>query len=464
MAEIAPDVDRDRFKEFLAEPYVMIKKGGHEWYCIVPKFVDFSVGWLEFTTAAFNVFLVNRYTLWLGDVSEKIRDAIGLDEPDGEFSLDQNKLSYRKKDKSVASKYKEHFVNKSVGETQAKVIKGREFKLLADMIEDGFLPFKPKPVAQEHFRNPEVNFTCDGKYQFQQDAYEKFLELGAVGVYWMTSAGKSFFTMLALDSINRSAGDKLLVVPTVTLIEQWRDYFAEYAPRLLDEVEIVTYNSYEKIKNRVIGVVAFDECHRLPANSFSRLATLNAQYRIGLSASPYREDGRTAFIFALTGYPIGMDWQTIMKILGKKFHAVNVWVVTDMRMKMIKLDQLITTEKTMIFCDGLELGQKVADKYEVPFISGKQKNARMQVARDEQLFVASRVMDLGASIKDLRHLIEIDFLFGSRQQEIQRTGRLFHSLDGSRHDIIMTREEFELYGKRLHALVERGAKVNIHHA
>lgn len=457
-AEIAPDLDADKFKDFLKEPYVLIEKKKDEWYCIVPRFVDFSVGWLEFATDTFNVFLVNRYTLWIGDVSPKIQDQTGITIPDSSFELDGTDLSFKKKDKGAAEKYREHFVNKRVSDTSARVIKGREFKLLADMIDDGHLPFRARPVTGADFREPQVNFECSGKHSYQEDAYQEFLKLGAVGVYWLTGAGKSFFTMKAMDSV---VGSKLLVVPTLTLVEQWQDYFREFAPRLLNEVQIITYNAYHKVKDEEWGIVVFDECHRLPANSFSKMATLRTKFRIGLSASPYREDGRTSYIFALTGFPIGMDWKEMLALLGKDYHAVNVWIVTDQAAKIRKVDDLMSNEKTLIFCDSIEFGEKIADKFGIPFINGSSK-ARMSVAREARQFVGSRVLDLGTSIKDLRHVIEVDFLYGSRQQEVQRTGRLFHSNKGARHDIIMTQDEFNSYGKRLNALVERGFKVNVH--
>ena len=75
-----------------------------------------------------------------------------------------------------------------------------------------------------------------------------------------------------------------------------------------DAIDIITYNGAEKVKDREYVAAFFDECHRLPANTFSRLSTVRAKYAIGLSATPYREDGRTPYILALTGYPVGMDW------------------------------------------------------------------------------------------------------------------------------------------------------------
>jgi superfamily II DNA or RNA helicase len=41
--------------------------------------------------------------------------------------------------------------------------------------------------------------------------------------------------------------------------------------------------------------------------------------------------------------------------------------------------------------------------------------------------IVSRIADHGVSIDDLEVVLEADFLFGSRRQQIQRTGRLFWS-------------------------------------
>ena len=65
------------------------------------------------------------------------------------------------------------------------------------------------------------------------------------------------------------------------------------------------------------------------------------------------------------------------------------------------------------------------------------------------------------SIPDLQRVIEIDFLFGSRRQEGQRLGRLFHSEEKGEHIILMTEKEFEDYGKRLYAIQEKGFKIQV---
>lgn len=181
------------------------------------------------------------------------------------------------------------------------------------------------------------------------------------------------------------------------------------------------------------------------------------------SASPYREDGRHNLIFALTGFPIGLNWQDLMKLLGKKYHDINVYIFDSMEQKIRFATNLVAKDtKTLLFVDKIEIGERLANLLGVPFIHGATKN-RIEIAKESKVFIASRVMEMGISIKDLEHIIEVDFLFGSKREEIQRTGRLFHSesKEAKKHDILMTKEEFEIYGKRLHGLVEKGFKINL---
>lgn len=165
------------------------------------------------------------------------------------------------------------------------------------MIGDGILPFLPQPVKEGDYREAEVPIELRG---YQREAWEKFQESGAIGVYWPFGSGKTIFGLHVMAHIK---GPKLVVVPTVTLREQWEERIRQYIPQLEDEIEVETYRSYSKLRDGEYKLVIFDECHRLPATTFSRLATLRTDYRIGLSATPYREDGRTDYIFALTGFP-----------------------------------------------------------------------------------------------------------------------------------------------------------------
>lgn len=103
-------------------------------------------------------------------------------------------------------------------------------------------------------------------------------------------------------------------MPSKTLKEQWRKRIEDFCQNP-DEWEVQTYQyitqyHMDEYQQQDIALTIFDERYHLPANSFSKLATINTTYRMGLSASPYREDGGTDYIFALTGYPVGLKWRS----------------------------------------------------------------------------------------------------------------------------------------------------------
>ncbi|HEA65082.1 MAG TPA: hypothetical protein ENI02_02960 [Candidatus Aminicenantes bacterium] len=447
-------------KDFFHKPYILLPKEKQEWYCIVPSFINFQVGYFDRREGNYNIYIINKYSRWMNDIPKLMLDEIDLETPeniyvkDGELRFDENLLD------TVRTKFGHRI--KDLQKDSAKIKQGHEFELIAELIEDGNLPFIAKPVNAEDLRDPQITFDMSGKYVFQEDVYKEFLKKGAIGVYWMTGAGKSFLGMRVLDSLKYDEKEKrkLLVTPTTTLVDQWKMYFEQFAPRLLDEVDIITYNSFHKVKDKKYICTIFDECDRLPADTFSRFSMIETKYRVGLSATPYREDGRTNYIFALTGYPFGLDWGSLIKILEKKLHTINVFILKSEKDKVRKIQELLdVNRKTLIFSDSISLGKEISKKFDVPFIFGSTKK-RLEVLEGNKVNVVSRVMDYGVSIKDLKHIIEADFLFGSRKQQVQRTGRLLHSLGkDSRHDILFSVSEFEKYKKRLFGLMEKGFKI-----
>ena len=244
------------------------------------------------------------------------------------------------------------------------------------------------------------------------------------------------------------------------MVEQWQKRLRDLT-KISDEVEVITYHSFDKVRNKEYMLVVYDECHHLPANTFSRLSTLRAKYRVGLSATPYREDGRTDYIFALTGFPIGLDWEDLIKLGVIERPDIKLYILQDRRAKMEKLSELlIDKKKTIIFCDTIKFGNEIAKRFEIPFISGS-SGKRIEVIEEAETSVVSRVGDEGLSIKNIERIIEIDFLFGSRRQEGQRLGRLFHGEGKGEHIILMSEREFEDYSKRLYSIYEKGFKIQI---
>lgn len=448
--------DPDQVRPFLEEPYVIIPKKQDEWYVVAPKFVNFQIGWLERSTRSYNVFVVNKYMQWIAQVPEKIRMRFKFKKPLPLKVYDGMLLTGEMHQDEAWNRYK-RYLSCREGSTRIRVKKGREFQLIAQMIDDGILPFIPQPVEKTDLRNVTPVMSLR---DYQEEAWRRFLELGAVGVYWAFGTGKTF---LGLHAIEKLRGNKLVVVPSRTLKEQWNNRIRKFCVNTRRwDVEVQTYHSYHKVRGKDYALVVFDECHRLPANTFSRMATIKAKYRIGLSGTPYREDGRTDYIFALTGFPLGLDWNKFLELGLIAKPTIILHLFSNYRDKLRKLDELVQLpKKTVIFCDSLDLGKRLASKHNLPFVYGATTD-RLEIIEKSMQTIVSRVGDEGLSIPKIERVIEVDWLYGSRRQEAQRVGRLFHSQDKEpEHIILMTDKEFGRDEKRLFAIYEKGFRINV---
>jgi len=148
---------------------------------------------------------------------------------------------------------------------------------------------------------------------FQQEALVEFRKAGGRGVVVLpTGAGKSHVAVLAIDDRRRSA---LVVVPTLDLVRQWYDLLrTTFATEVgivgggsyeLRPLTVTTYDSaYLHMQNfgARFGTVVFDECHHLPGASYELAAEFClAPFRLGLTATPERSDGREATLARLIG-------------------------------------------------------------------------------------------------------------------------------------------------------------------
>ena len=450
------DVDVEELEEFVKKPYLINEAGEDAYEVVVPAFLDFQVGRLDRQVQSYNVFVVDKYTKWMTGVPEFLKDEIDLDD-ESRFEVSGDVLSYEEDDKERVESDREISAHVSnVEDTKATIKQGHEFELIADLIEKGELPFSPQPVAEEDRREADTSFELRN---YQQEGYDHFTQRGHACFCWMTGAGKSFPAMKALDSLRYDPEDakKAVVVHGKATEQQWKQYFEEFAPRLKDEVEVVTYQSLHKLEGEYVLIV-YDEAHALPADTFAKGATIPTEYRLGLTASPYREDDRQNYIFALTGEPVGLDWQTTLDLMDKTYHEINVHVVDDKAAKIQRIAEILDDRRTMIFCDSLDFGEELSEATDLTFVSGEDSNQLEKIQENQQVIV-SRIADHGVSIDDLEVVLEADFLFGSRRQQIQRTGRLFHG-EGDRHDIFFTKGEFNKYQKRLYSLIEKGFTLN----
>lgn len=467
----------EHLQNFIEEPYVIephrIDKSGQvlEWRVYVPKMVEFQVGRLERATHSYNIFAVNQYMRWFAEIPEELDSRFPQIEIDLQIS-DGLLLTSPEQTDDAWSKYRKFLVRRE-GPGAIKIKKGSEWSLIAKILEDGGLPFIPQSVDPDDVRSrSKQGFAINEDWEmrdYQKDAWATFLEYGAIGIYWPFGTGKSEF---GIELCDRLKGPKLIVAGgSGALREQWNRRLKKLQPNRRKECHVVLYQSRNEInhlikKHKEFTIAIFDECHHLPAKTFMRLSTIPTKYRLGLTGSPYREDGHINYIMALTGMPMGLAWSKFVTEGIISLAQVQVHVVKKIKHKLYILDQMLKRDlgKTIIFSDSLDLGDEIARKYGYEWVHGATKD-RLDKIEKNQIVVVSRVGDEGLSIPTVDTIIEIDFLGGSRAQALQRIGRLQHRLlkpnqEPAVHHILMTEEEVEKYGKRVLAYYDKGFKVD----
>ncbi|HDI75289.1 MAG: ATP-dependent helicase [Thermoprotei archaeon] len=188
-------------------------------------------------------------------------------------------------------------------------------------VEDSVLqPLKGKivTIAELKLRN------------YQKEALRKWIENGMRGIIVLpTGAGK---TRVALACIEYLKKPTLIVVPTIELMEQWEKRVKKYfktkigrfggGDKSLGYITIATYDS-AYINAEILGnkfeLIVFDEVHHLPSPGYRQIAELNAApYRLGLTATPEREDGLHVDLSTLVG---GIIYRRIVSDFKGRFLA-----------------------------------------------------------------------------------------------------------------------------------------------
>lgn len=171
-------------------------------------------------------------------------------------------------------------------------------------------------------------------YDDKARAYEKFplesrlertpfpYQTGALDAWWKargrgtvvlpTGAGKTYVAQLVME---KAACSTLVLTPTLDLMQQWYGVLSTYFEMEVGllgggyheplPVTVSTYDSaylhMERLGDRY-GLLVFDECHHLPGPSYSMAAeTSLAPFRLGLTATPERQDGEEWRLDRLVG-------------------------------------------------------------------------------------------------------------------------------------------------------------------
>ncbi|WP_317896496.1 DEAD/DEAH box helicase [Pyrofollis japonicus] len=188
---------------------------------------------------------------------------------------------------------------------------------IADIIErlelEGFKIIDETSLIRPN--NIDIEFKGNLR-DYQLEALEAWRNNKFRGVIVLpTGTGKTIIGVAAIASLKVPT---LIVVYTREQLLEWMNKIATFTDngkRLIgafysDEKEIkpITITTYQSAHRNIdilkdkFSLLIVDEAHHLPADKFKRIAEeVLSPYRLGLSATPYREDGRHEELFSLIG-------------------------------------------------------------------------------------------------------------------------------------------------------------------
>ncbi|MFB6300392.1 MAG: DEAD/DEAH box helicase [Halobacteriales archaeon] len=329
---------------------------------------------------------------------------------------------------------------------------------------------------------------------YQRSWIDRFLEAGSGVFVGPPGSGKTIAALGALEAIG---GETLILVPSRELATQWRDQLLEHTTidpadigeyhggqKAVRPVTIATYQTAGMDRHRQLfdqrewGLIIYDEVHHVPSAVFRRSTELQTKARLGLSATPIREDDKEEDIFTLIGPPIGTDWDALFEAGFVMEPEVEIryvdWSSETARNEYVSADgherrQLAATNpakldetrrlledhagmKTLVFVDYLDQGERFADALDIPFISGEMRHSRRERLLAQfregtiRTLIISRVGDEGIDLPDADMAIVASGLGGSRRQGAQRAGRTMRPASHAKLYVLATRgttdEEF----------------------
>lgn len=344
---------------------------------------------------------------------------------------------------------------------------------------------------------------------YQREWVESFMETKSGVLVGPPGSGKTVAGMGVLEAVG---GETLILVPSRELAGQWHeellahttlspDQVGEYHGGTKDvrPVTVATYQTAGMDRHRQLfdqrrwGLIVYDEVHHVPSNIYRRSADLQAKHRLGLSATPVREDDREKEIFTLIGPPIGTDWSALFEAgfvqepeveiryvpwesetgrneygsaeghERRQLAATNPAKLAEIR----RLREEHPDAKTLLFVEYIDQGEAYAEALDLPFVSGEMRHARRARlfeefrAGERDALIISRVGDEGIDLPDAELGIVASGLGGSRRQGSQRAGRTMRPGGNSRMYVLATRgtTEEDFAQRRMRHLAAKGVRV-----
>lgn len=187
------------------------------------------------------------------------------------------------------------------------------------------------------FSNFQVGLNVELR-EYQREALDAWKRNGMRGVISLpTGAGK---TLIGLGAIREAGSSTLIVTFTNEQLRQWLDslksslsgtpkvgiFYSE--KKEISPITVTTYQSairHLKELSPSFKLLIIDEAHHLPAEKFKNIALgLVAPYRMALSATPFRSDGKHVELFRLMG---GLVYYKPLEELVSRGYLANFRVI-----------------------------------------------------------------------------------------------------------------------------------------
>ena len=325
---------------------------------------------------------------------------------------------------------------------------------------------------------------------YQSEAAEIFnaggAERGGSGVIVLPCGGGKTIVGMACMALVRAS--TLILVTNVTAARQWiaelldkttlvEEDVGEYngankevRPVTIATYQILTHRSskdgefthFKLFDERNWGLIIYDEVHLLPAPVFQITASLQARRRLGLTATLVREDGREDDVFALIGpKKYDVPWKEMEKqgwiaqavcteirlpmreerrmeyAVAEARHKFRIASENPGKLRLVR--QLLERHRDVpVLIIGMYVAQVegFARELGLPLLSGATNQAKRdfvyeQFRRGEiRALVVSKIANFSVDLPDAAVAVQVSGMFGSRQEEAQRLGRILRPKPG----------------------------------
>ena len=367
--------------------------------------------------------------------------------------------------------------------TKARVIEEHRGDLKQVLIDKGY-PIKDmgryeefKPLqfdlkVEELKRDPLHRWEA-----YQKDAVEDFLRYGSGTIILPGGSGK---TVIAVAAAAKLKAPTLVLATRSEIVKQFYEEFltkttispdqvkyidADVRKRSLKPITICTYQiarSLPALWKVKWGLIVYDESQHIPAPIWSKTTGLQTTRRLGLTATPVREDKHEKLIFSLIGPACFEKGWMEMAEEGFIARAKAFEVLVDMSSKIARRYSHSTDEREKYILASTNPGKlpvikkllerhkedpvliigyyvqgalEIGKKFGVPVCWGEMPPKKRHKLYDGfrrgeiDKLVLTSVGEEGIDLPNAKVLIEVCGLYGSRMQMGQRFSRILRPKD-----------------------------------